>query len=94
VQVRPGTLVVICVGGHKLAELPIKEIPDYPTTPDVTVPANSVYVMGDNRNNNGDSACLGFVLRRGIIVRRSNLLAPQRLSIVPHYSYSEVGNGP
>ena len=93
VQVRQNDGVYI--NGVKLNEPYIKEIPEDPTTPEVTVPPDHVYVMGDNRNNSSDSHIWGFVPDESIIGKAEAGFWPlDDFGIVPHYDYPQVGNGP
>ncbi len=93
VQVRQNDGVYI--NGVKLNEPYIKDIPEYPTTQEVTVPPDHVYVMGDNRNNSSDSHIWGFVPDESIIGKAEAGFWPlDDFGIVPHYVYPQVGNGP
>lgn len=63
IQVRQGQVVL---NGQPLQEPYIAEPPKY-EMPQVTVPADAFFVMGDNRNNSNDSHVWGFLPRRNII---------------------------
>ncbi len=85
----------VYINGVKLAEPYIKEIPAYPDTSAVTVPPNSVYVLGDNRNNSSDSHIWGFVPDSSIIGKAEITFWPLNdFGPVPHYQYGATGNGP
>ncbi len=85
----------VYVNGKKLDEPYIKELADYPDTNPVTVPPNSVFVLGDNRNNSSDSHIWGFVPYENIIGKAWLCYWPtQYWGFIQHYSYANVGNGP
>lgn len=47
--------------GKQLTEPYVKEVMQYTSNTKIIVPANYVYVMGDNRNNSTDSRVIGVV---------------------------------
>ena len=55
------------VNGVALEEPFVKEYPIVGVFAEVTVPADSVWAMGDNRNNSGDSRVFGEVPTENII---------------------------
>jgi signal peptidase I len=70
---RPGDTIAVHDGQvwrnqQPLSEAYIAEAPDY-RLPTVTVPVNTVFVMGDNRNNSNDSHVWGFLPKQNIIGR-------------------------
>jgi signal peptidase I len=65
VKVKEGKVLV---NDQPIPESYIKEIPQYEFE-SVTVPANSYFVLGDNRNNSYDSHYWGFVPKDRIIGR-------------------------
>lgn len=99
----PGETVKVKVGDgvyindKKLDEPYIKDVADYRDgdTAAVTVPPNSVYVLGDNRNNSSDSHIWGFVPYDLIIGQAWLSYWPTNYwGFIPTASYPNVGNGP
>ena len=86
VEVKDGA---VYVNDSKLDEPYIKSSPYYTTEPK-TVPANSYFVLGDNRNNSNDSHN-GWVVQSEKIVGKVWLLIwpPNEWGIVPEYSLAE-----
>lgn len=63
VRIDRGT---VYVNGAALTE-PYVRYPDDRTFPQVTVPADSLYVLGDNRADSDDSRFWGFVAEREVL---------------------------
>jgi signal peptidase I len=86
VEVKNGA---VYVNDSKLDEPYIKSSPRY-TTELKTIPANSYFVLGDNRNNSNDSHN-GWVVQSEKIVGKVWLLIwpPNEWGIVPEYSLAE-----
>jgi len=76
VEVKGGK---VYVNNQPLEENYIEEAPDYQLGP-VTVPANSYFVLGDNRNNSYDSHYWGFVPRENIIGKATKRFWPPERS--------------
>lgn len=72
VEVKEGK---VFINDRPLEENYIKSPPQYQYGP-VTVPPNSYFVLGDNRNNSYDSHFWGFVPRENIIGRASEIFFP------------------
>ncbi|MGK7886419.1 MAG: signal peptidase I [Crocosphaera sp.] len=76
----PGERVLVKNGKVYINNIPLKESyiaepPDYEYGP-VTVPANSYFVLGDNRNNSYDSYYWGYVPQENIIEKISQIFWP------------------
>jgi signal peptidase I len=56
----------VFINGEALHEPYLNEAPNY-TLPERTIPADSVFVMGDNRNNSADSHVWGYLPVENII---------------------------
>lgn len=96
----PGDHVVVAngtvtVNGVPLSEPYINAPPSY--TDDVTVPADSFYVLGDNRNNSHDShswnvAETGAFLPRDDIIGKAWLIywGPDDWGLIPHVTHGDV----
>jgi signal peptidase I len=78
VAVRDGK---VYINNTALAESYIAEPPNYSLEP-VKIPAGSVFVMGDNRNNSNDSHVWGFLPQDNIIGR----------AIFRFYPFNRIGN--
>ncbi len=72
VEVKGGK---VYVNNQPLEENYIEDTPNYQFGP-VTVPANSYFVLGDNRNNSYDSHYWGFVPRENIIGKATKRFWP------------------
>jgi len=84
----------VYIDGHKLQEPYIKDTPDY-AWPEpgksCVVPADHVFVLGDNRRNSSDSHAWGF-LEDGSIVGKAWLSYWPRevFGFLPHPTYASV----
>lgn len=79
VEVKGGK---VYINNQPLEENYIEEAPDYQLGP-VTVPANSYFVLGDNRNNSFDSHYWGFVPRENIIGKATKRFwPPERMGAI------------
>ncbi len=76
VEVKGGK---VYVNNQPLEENYIEESPNYQFGP-VTVPANSYFVLGDNRNNSYDSHYWGFVPRENIMGKATKRFWPPERS--------------
>ncbi len=72
VEIRDGHLVV---NGRPVEEVYIGGTPTGSYGPEA-VPADSVFVLGDNRNNSEDSRAFGFLARREIVGRAALIYWP------------------
>ncbi len=76
----------VYVNGHALKEKYIKESPNY-TLPLQTIPPDSYFVLGDNRNNSNDSRFFGPVPRENIVGKATIAIWPlDALGKVPNHS--------
>jgi len=82
VEVKNGA---VYVNGSKLNEPYINSSPAY-TTKEQEIPANSYFVLGDNRNRSNDSHS-GWVVPRQNIVGKAwiSMWPPDKLGLVPSY---------
>jgi signal peptidase I len=79
VEVKGGK---VYINNQPLEENYIQEAPDYQFGP-VTVPPNSYFVLGDNRNNSFDSHYWGFVPRKNIIGKATKRFwPPERMGAI------------
>ena len=89
VQVRANDGVYI--NGLKLTEPYIQDPPDYnwpPEGTDTIVPANQLFVLGDNRRNSDDSHVFGFIQQSSVVGRAWFIYWPREsLGPIPHPTY-------
>lgn len=83
VEIKNGQVIV---NGEVLAEPYIKEAPEY-YMKKLTVPDNSYFVLGDNRNLSNDSHG-GWTVTRGEIVGKAwvSIWPPSLWGLAPHYA--------
>lgn len=80
---------IIYVNGTALNEPYISAPPDY--TGEWTVPQDSIFVLGDNRNNSEDSHVWGFVPMSDVIGKALVVYWPlERFKVVSHTSFASV----
>ena len=78
----------VWINGQALKENYLLEAPQYQFGP-VKIPANSYFVLGDNRNNSYDSHFWGFVTRDLIIGRATRIYLPaERSQALPRPEYN------
>ncbi|MGL5876779.1 MAG: signal peptidase I [Xenococcaceae cyanobacterium] len=65
----------VYINDRPLTENYIADEPEYETT-SITVPSNSYFVLGDNRNNAFDSHIWGFVPKENIIGKATKIFYP------------------
>lgn len=91
VEIKDGTVTIIEPDGSRvpLVEPYIAEPPSYTYTSDV-IPANNYFVMGDNRNNSGDSH-LGYTVPLKDIVGKGWWVTwPfSKFGAAPNYKFSQ-----
>lgn len=77
----------VYVNGQKLDEPYIKEPAAY-TMPEVTVPDNEYFVLGDNRNVSADSH-IGYTVPRDNIIGRAwlSIWPPSQWGLIDNYSF-------
>lgn len=79
----------VYVNGTRLKEPYIKDRPDY-FLPEQEVPANSYFVLGDNRNRSNDSHHGWFVPRQNIVGKAwVSIWPPPKWGMAPNYSISD-----
>lgn len=79
VQIKEGHLLI---NGKRIQEVYLNGTPTGDYGPE-KVPADSVFVLGDNRNNSEDSRAFGF-LKRDLVVGQAILIywPPQRIRVL------------
>lgn len=84
VEVRNGKLFL---NGREMDEPYTNELAEYELTPPLTVPAGSVFVLGDNRNHSFDSHYWGFLPTENIIGKATvRYWPPNKIGAVDTYS--------
>jgi signal peptidase I len=91
VEIKGGTVTIIKSDGSRvpLVEPYIAESPSY-TYNSPVIPENNYFVMGDNRNNSGDSH-LGYTVPQGSIVGKGLWVTwPfSKFGAAPNYKFSQ-----
>ncbi len=84
VEIRNGEVLV---NGRALTEPYIKEAPEY-TVKKLTVPEDSYFVLGDNRNLSNDSHS-GWTVERSQIIGKAwvSIWPPSLWGLAPHYDW-------
>lgn len=86
VDVRNGK---VYVDGTALNEPYLRDAPEYTMPSPVTVPADSVFVLGDNRNNSSDSHVWGCLPLDRIIGKAwVSYWPPDSWGLLPHFNLS------
>ena len=71
----------VYINNNPLEEDYISEPPDYEYEK-IKVPANSYFVLGDNRNNSYDSHYWGFVPRKNILAKVTGIICPADKKVI------------
>ncbi len=83
----------VYINGIKLREPYVKDPPYYTQSP-INIPANSYFVLGDNRNNSSDSHNGWTVPRQNIIGKTwLSIWPPDKWELVPDYSLEKQPAG-
>jgi signal peptidase I len=88
VEIKQGIVYIHKIDGNVLPldEPYIKEAPSEPFKGD-TIPENEYFVLGDNRNNSGDSR-IGWTVKREDIIGKAwlSIWPPGEWGLAPNYS--------